>query len=632
MFREIMKYFLLFGAIILILLSGCPEAPTCGNEICELGENAENCPADCHLEVKTCSDLGGNICYAGEICPGEEIGENQTLTCCSVLCEPEPVVPSIEHECKEDWDCDDNNPNTTDLCKGYPKKCSNELNSCDELGGYICSDSGVCKGNIIESSDSDICCDIACEHYLCENVSCPIDEKCVAGECVLKTCEELGGEKCDSPKACPGDSIQSSNEYLCCEIGKCRDLVMSDCGSKGGEFCLPPNECTSPLISSTDIMNCCPIGDCLSPGPESPNTCGNIDSLCPSGCDAVADTDCRTPETTLLKINQSLEDLDGWYNYAGLRLKIKLIDVQLSSNNIDHEATLELYHTNASGETLLDVRTVLEGINLTEQFADAQGDEILLDVVNVREINIGETSNVKYVELDQNPRNDGIDRYCLCGGDLQLIKDLEDEKGNDYILKISGIFGPILPGDQGSMSFELYKNDEYYDNCGVNFKNATEIDCTFYPAPFNILDPKLVINDFNVDATHPTGYVEIIRESRECTSNDKFCSIECNYLIDNDCARIKVSSKEDWKVFAINETISNIGSSYPPRVYYDGVLAGVQEVDGNGTYSAILELREKDGTLIDVQNLLVGQETRFVDDNLDDVLDNPISVTSVIVQ
>jgi len=130
-----MKYFLFFGLVFLLFISGCTNVPLCGNQICERGEDEFSCPADCSLEAKGCTDLGGFVCQKTDLCSADEIDVSDVFLCCSVKCElPEPPE-IVKHECDNDFDCDDKDDKTNDFCDGFPRKCVNSIKSCFQIEG-----------------------------------------------------------------------------------------------------------------------------------------------------------------------------------------------------------------------------------------------------------------------------------------------------------------------------------------------------------------------------------------------------------------------------------------------------------------------------------------------------------------
>ncbi|MFH1256023.1 MAG: hypothetical protein V1494_01890 [Candidatus Diapherotrites archaeon] len=169
---------ILLLATVLVLLSGCPEKKSeCGNGICEKDETEISCAADCSFadmnlgkaciasmecddgddatedscegspkrcvnRLKTCSELGREICGANYTCSGYFVRAADSNRCCSEEC-----VPGVG--CTNDSDCDDNNSATNDSCTGTPKKCTHT-----ELAGCVNRD-GVCGFGCTFSNDND---------------------------------------------------------------------------------------------------------------------------------------------------------------------------------------------------------------------------------------------------------------------------------------------------------------------------------------------------------------------------------------------------------------------------------------------------------------------------------------------
>lgn len=94
---------------------------TCGDNSCEGTESRENC----------CQDCG---CLTGYDCDDNE---------CKL---------HVEHQCNNDADCDDSNPNTSDRCAGYPRKCKNADNAiCNE--DIDCDDNKECTNDVCRNND-----------------------------------------------------------------------------------------------------------------------------------------------------------------------------------------------------------------------------------------------------------------------------------------------------------------------------------------------------------------------------------------------------------------------------------------------------------------------------------------------
>ena len=72
----------------------------------------------------------------------------------------------------------------------------------------------------------------------CAEVTCPENQKCVEGECVLKTCEEQGGSICAEEQTC-AQLIEASDSEACCAI-ECQTVVIDSCEDVE---CLEGEEC-----------------------------------------------------------------------------------------------------------------------------------------------------------------------------------------------------------------------------------------------------------------------------------------------------------------------------------------------------------------------------------------------------
>ena len=184
--------------------------------------------------TSTCSSQGGDICSASESCPGDYVTASDSNSCCDETC-----VTSAE--CTVDSDC-----NTGETCSAnhvcVSQGSTNECNSNSDCGtGQTCSSSGQC----IPTGDSSM------------------------------TCQELGGDFCDSGYKCGGDTISVfyGSEFIqdiCCASST--DCVSyggnptQTCSTKGGNICGLGLVCAGQFVDSSDaeIRNdarCC-IGQC----------------------------------------------------------------------------------------------------------------------------------------------------------------------------------------------------------------------------------------------------------------------------------------------------------------------------------------------------------------------------------
>ncbi|MFH1256784.1 MAG: hypothetical protein V1494_05845 [Candidatus Diapherotrites archaeon] len=241
------KLFLLIAFIALaIVLSGCTSEVKCGDGVCHtLYENHENCPQDC--EAKTVGCVGADCpgILPVECISGADCNDNNSATEDSCLGTPKkcshaliascknnddycpaactaandsdcPVL--LPDECNSNAECSDGDILTADSCTGTPKKCVHEqLKKCGETGGEICHGTQACPQGVVKALDTEYCCPVKCiEPTSCEGITCPENQRCLNGKCVLKTCTQLGGQPCNSREVCPGNLIVSYDSAKCC--------------------------------------------------------------------------------------------------------------------------------------------------------------------------------------------------------------------------------------------------------------------------------------------------------------------------------------------------------------------------------------------------------------------------------
>ena len=160
-----------------------PINTCCGDEVCEGTETSTNCPVDCG----TVGPLD-NYCCGDGVCEGDENLDNCYFDC---------------HNCFFDWECDDDNECTTDVCNGL----------CEYTP---VSDDTTCTGGI-----------------------------CCSGDCVTATCST--DSECDDSESCTTDT--------CVSPGTCS----SNCNNNW-PGCGLSDSCCGPLCGSEDPD--CPQQDC----------------------------------------------------------------------------------------------------------------------------------------------------------------------------------------------------------------------------------------------------------------------------------------------------------------------------------------------------------------------------------
>jgi hypothetical protein len=159
--------------------------PTCGNAVCDEGENCTNCFEDC------ISGQGGSCdaCFKGA-CDGvcHPVKENLTCADCAPsyccgdgTCEGGETVDNcaVDCGCSSDGDCDDGQGCTVDTCDVATGTCNNEWPACG-------LDDGCCGPGCTSATDPNCAsacvenkkwcnCDGVCNPKFESNASCPWD-------------------------------------------------------------------------------------------------------------------------------------------------------------------------------------------------------------------------------------------------------------------------------------------------------------------------------------------------------------------------------------------------------------------------------------------------------------------------
>ncbi|MBN2067098.1 MAG: hypothetical protein JW744_01380, partial [Candidatus Diapherotrites archaeon] len=156
---------LILASIATIALSGCMQAPECGNDVCELLEDAISCPNDCATGPIT-SVCGNSLIETGENCRNcaEDVKCGRGWLCCNEAC----TIPV----CRSNSDCSDGDSSTEDICIN-PGECNSK---CDypPLGA-------VCGNDKCETSEDAYTCPEDCAPYpyptaVCGNDKCETSE------------------------------------------------------------------------------------------------------------------------------------------------------------------------------------------------------------------------------------------------------------------------------------------------------------------------------------------------------------------------------------------------------------------------------------------------------------------------
>lgn len=207
-------------------------------------------------------------------------------------------------ECTKNDDCNDNDDSTKDICTGKPKKCVHELKTCRERNGDICEKDEYCEKAFIKAADTERCCPEKCvkpEEDPCKRIECDEHKKCVAGECVLKSCTEFGGTICPEKEYCVQGFIESSDSKRCCpgpcsETDPCTEItcaphlkcvrgscVLKTCAERGGQTCKENEKCSANYVNASDTQKCC-TGTCLEPSVTPTPTDDECEGVeCPEG-------------------------------------------------------------------------------------------------------------------------------------------------------------------------------------------------------------------------------------------------------------------------------------------------------------------------------------------------------------
>ena len=375
----------------------------CGNGTCdiELGENYNNCPADCRDDH--CDDGTEPMC---DMMP-PNCSEGQIL--------------AYRNNC---YACV--NPNT---CKPMPETCRTN-HDCGE--GFICTEEGVCKAIVPECTKAIDCADhqwnVRCVgHWSCENNTCVEQcdfERCGDGECSA----ELGETTQSCPADCSegpscGDGVCQEGElYTCpedCQQVNCR----SDADCNDGNLCTHDacdnGICVNMATRCPQGMQCNPInGQCEGDTPS----CGDgicqegEEYTCPEDCQplyCLNDDDCPAGQACVQNVCQTVtpncptdqfEENDDIAHPAILQngnydnLTITYEDEDWYSFRYDGQTTLEIKFSFINSDGDIDVYAFQNGSLITSSEGYTDSESLIIDPMNFRE---GEV--LVNVALIQNP-------------------------------------------------------------------------------------------------------------------------------------------------------------------------------------------------------------------------------------
>ncbi|MDP6583565.1 MAG: cupredoxin domain-containing protein, partial [Anaerolineales bacterium] len=161
---------------------------------------------------KSCAELGGGVCGGGSSCSGTSVVGSDTTACCVGRCVVDDLCADVT--CESGKECRDG------VCEAL---------SCSEQGGVQCSTEQLCVGRL----GADCCTSCNERADSCAGVTCGSNVECEAGQCILLSCEALGGELCSNEQTCINELV-ASDEGICCEDA-CEDPAGGgDEGSGGG--------------------------------------------------------------------------------------------------------------------------------------------------------------------------------------------------------------------------------------------------------------------------------------------------------------------------------------------------------------------------------------------------------------
>jgi hypothetical protein len=233
----------------------CIPQATCGNNLCELGEDCNLCQGDCPCMTGSCSP-GGTCCMPD--CAGKQCGADGCGSVCGLCpggtCDPTGHCVS----------CGDNTCSAGENCGNCPGDCG-----CP--GGQVCQGSTCCAPSCTGKTCGPNGCGSTCPPGCATNFSCNANGVCVqTSGCGNGSC--AASENCVS---CPQDCTVPGK--LCCPDGTSKDCCTSDdCVGDPSlctiGFCGPDGTCGTQFLCSPGLGDCCDgAGFC--------NPCGGIGGL-----------------------------------------------------------------------------------------------------------------------------------------------------------------------------------------------------------------------------------------------------------------------------------------------------------------------------------------------------------------
>ncbi len=229
--REISKnqfiaVFIIIGIIAAIFLIFNFTKESCGNKVCEQGENCFDCPSDCECNI-------GEYCSSTEkrcIKPTCGDGNCERLENCS-------DCPVDCGTCKITSFCGDNKCDAGELCSTCPKDCG------------ICQPRYICGNNICESEENCYDCPKDCK--------CDESEYCssIQKECMKPVCGDGNCEPYENSGNCCLDCSCYLPEEICNEITKkCEVQEMMLIDARAIELALEYFENQNLNVISTQVL------------------------------------------------------------------------------------------------------------------------------------------------------------------------------------------------------------------------------------------------------------------------------------------------------------------------------------------------------------------------------------------
>jgi hypothetical protein len=252
----------------------CDDGDACTVDTCERGACRHE-PLECASGLICCDGICGECCSDEDCADDVSCSEDVCfLNVCAHLSRDERCAASQYCDtaggCTERMacpngtaeECDDQNPCTTDSCKGglcYHDGCGDGLNCCEGKGCFAC-----------------------CGDSHCQNQD---DDPCTINTCVEHQCQAL--PLCESGKCCAAETGASCG--LCCTASDCDDGIdctHDSCGGaegcknvpddslcKAGQVCNPDSGCVSTsncndcskdqVCCDGKCQECCTPADCL---------------------------------------------------------------------------------------------------------------------------------------------------------------------------------------------------------------------------------------------------------------------------------------------------------------------------------------------------------------------------------